>query len=118
MSIRGMMKVSISIQHRDPDSDTFSDTGEIETVAYGTATVVKGYPQPTTPAQAQQDWGLQITGGTVLFVMGSVDVRPAVDDSNGLGDKVTIDSKVYQAVGAQDLAGRKRIQAVDLERME
>ena len=119
MSIRGMMKDSVSIQHRDPANDTTSDTGEVVPV-YGTATTVKGFFQPTTPAQAQQEWGLQITGGAVLFVLASVDVRPAVDDANGLGDKITIASKVYQAVGVQELAspGTGKVQAVDLERME
>ena len=92
------MSRACTVYHRDPANDTVSDTGEITSVAYDSGTTVYGFLYPSVPASRLEEWGVSLDADAVLMVSGDSDVRPATDESNGLGDKVVIGSTTYQVV--------------------
>jgi hypothetical protein len=93
------MSTAVSLKHRDTANDTTSEDGEVTPDYDDSATTIYGYLQPSAPTQEQLAWGVSIQADAVLILPAGTDIRPDIEEGDGLGDLVTINSVAYQVIG-------------------
>ena len=117
MSLHALMNKTVLIKHRDTDNDVTSSTGELTTVGFeSSGTTVYGFLEPAGTSWALEAQGLTLDATAVLKVPYGTDIRPDLNEANGMADKVTIDNKDYRVTDVVDLANRHKFLVVGLVR--
>ncbi|MBW1779311.1 MAG: hypothetical protein JRL30_01100 [Deltaproteobacteria bacterium] len=117
MSLFALMNKAVVIKHRNTDNDVVSATGELTTVGFdASGTTVYGFLEPAGTSWALEAQGLTLDATAVLKVPYGTDIRPDLEEANGMADKVTINSKDYRVTDVVDPAERHKFLIVGLRR--